>query len=118
MNQINQAILVRGSFSKSSIFCLVIFSSQSKNQDALYTMGLIQVDKKQLEQMQKDMKSRQTMYMAEAKARIAYQTALANIIQEVSDRCSDHRVVNDVVAMALQCEQEAKLELSAIPERK
>jgi len=81
-------------------------------------MGLIQVDKKQLEQMQKDMKSRQTMYMAEAKARIAYQTALANIIQEVSDRCSDHRVVNDVVAMALQCEQEAKLELSAIPKRK
>jgi hypothetical protein len=73
-------------------------------------MPLVQVDKKQLEQLKKDLKSRQTMYMAEAKARMAYANALAEILQEVSSRCKDKTLVNDIVTVALRCERQAKKE--------
>jgi hypothetical protein len=77
-------------------------------------MPLVQVDKKQLEQLKNDLKSRQTMYMSEAKARMAYENALAEILQEVSSRCKDKRLVNDIVTVALRCEQQAKTELASM----
>jgi hypothetical protein len=77
-------------------------------------MPLVQVDKNQLEQLKTNLKSRQTMYMAEAKARIAYQDGLSQILQEVSKRCKDKNLVDEIVAVALGCERQAQTELKAI----
>jgi hypothetical protein len=77
-------------------------------------MPLVQVDKKQLDQLKSDLKSRQTMYMAEAKACLAYQQGLADIMHEVTSRCKDESLVDDIAAIASGCENQAKAELAAI----
>jgi hypothetical protein len=77
-------------------------------------MPLVQVDKMQLEQLKTSLKSRQTMYAAEAKARMAYQNALAEILQEVSSRSKDKGLVDEIVAVALGYERQAQMELATI----
>jgi hypothetical protein len=77
-------------------------------------MPLVKVDKIQLEQLKTSLKSRQTMYVAEAKARKAYQNALAAILQEVSNRSKDKILVDEIVAVALRYEHQAQMELATI----
>jgi hypothetical protein len=80
----------------------------------IFIMPLVKVDKIQLEQLQRSLKSRQTMYVAEAKARMAYQNALAEILQEVSNRSKDKKLVDEIVAVALGYERQAQMELATI----
>jgi hypothetical protein len=77
-------------------------------------MPLVKVDKIQLEQLKTSLKSRQTMYVAEAKARMAYQNALAEILQEVSNRSKDKKLVDEIIAVALGYERQAQMELATI----
>jgi myosin-5 len=70
--------------------------------------------KKQLEKLKEDLKTRQTYYLAEAEARLAYQKTMAQIVGAVQDKSRDAQLVEDVVIMALECEAEAKSERAAL----
>lgn len=70
--------------------------------------------KGQLEKLKDDLKTRQTYYLAEAEARLAYQKTMAQIVGAVQEKCRDAQLVEDVVIMALECEAEAKSERAAL----
>lgn len=66
--------------------------------------------KQQLEKLKDDLKSRQSYYLSEAEARLAYQKTLAQIVGTIQEKCKDAKLVEDVVLMALECESESKEE--------
>lgn len=69
--------------------------------------------KAQLEKLKEDLKSRQSYYLSEAEARLAYQKTLAQIVGTIQEKCKDAKLVEDVVLMALECESESKEERAA-----
>jgi len=69
--------------------------------------------KQQLEKLKEDLKTRQSYYLSEAEARLAYQKTLAQIVGTIQEKCKDAKLVEDVVLMALECESESKDERAA-----
>lgn len=69
--------------------------------------------KQQLEKLKEDLKTRQSYYLSEAEARLAYQKTLAQIVGTIQEKCKDAKLVEDVVLMALECESESKEERAA-----
>ena len=69
--------------------------------------------KAQLEKLKEDLKTRQSYYLSEAEARLAYQKTLAQIVGTIQEKCKDAKLVEDVVLMALECESESKEERAA-----
>jgi chromosome segregation ATPase len=69
--------------------------------------------KHQLEKLKEDLKTRQSYYLSEAEARLAYQKTLAQIVGTIQEKCKDAKLVEDVVLMALECESESKDERAA-----
>ncbi|CAB9510650.1 MYSc [Seminavis robusta] len=69
--------------------------------------------KHQLEKLKEDLKTRQSYYLSEAEARLAYQKTLAQIVGTIQEKCKDAKLVEDVVLMALECESESKEERAA-----
>ncbi|CAB9500203.1 MYSc [Seminavis robusta] len=69
--------------------------------------------KQQLEKLKEDLKTRQSYYLSEAEARLAYQKTLAQIVGTIQEKCKDSKLVEDVVLMALECESESKEERAA-----
>lgn len=74
--------------------------------------------KQQLEKLKEDLKTRQSYYLSEAEARLAYQKTLAQIVGTIQEKCKDAKLVEDVVLMALECESESKEERAAGEKRK
>jgi hypothetical protein len=67
-----------------------------------------------MEQLKLDLKTRQSYYLAEAEAHSAYQKTMALIVEAVQDLCKDASLVEEVVRMALQCDEDAMRERNLI----
>jgi myosin-5 len=66
----------------------------------LQRMNIQQVEVKE------ELKMKQATYIAEVHSRLQYQKTMAEIVDMVQDRCRDSRLVEDVLALADDCEAE------------
>jgi chromosome segregation ATPase len=64
--------------------------------------------------MKEDVQKEQMKYMAVAESRLELQRTLANILNIIKDKCSDATLVNDMFAIAHQCEAESKSVMDAL----
>lgn len=51
-----------------------------------------------------ELKMKHGTYIAEVHSRLHYQKVLANIVDKIQERCRDHRLVEEILAMGDECE--------------
>ena len=55
-------------------------------------------------ELKEELKMKQATYIAEVHSRLQYQKALSKIVEMASERCRDTRLVEDILAVADECE--------------
>jgi len=110
----NNARLMEANASASASFTALNDHAKQLNGTNAKLIKNVEAYKKQLEKLKEDLKTRQSYYLAEAEARLAYQKTMAQIVGTIQDKCRDAQLTEDVVIMALECEAEAKSERAAL----
>lgn len=84
--------------------------SEAKKKNAAHAMEIeeYQTQVESMQTMQKELKEelamKQGSYIGEVQTRLKYKNAIGRIVEEIQGRCSDHRLVECVLAMADDCE--------------
>ena len=110
----NNARLMEANASASASFTALNDHAKQLNGTNAKLIKNVEAYKQQLEKLKEDLKTRQSYYLAEAEARLAYQKTMAQIVGTIQDKCRDAQLTEDVVIMALECEAEAKSERAAL----
>ncbi|CAB9516520.1 Unconventional myosin [Seminavis robusta] len=110
----NNARLMEANASASASFTALNDHAKQLNATNAKLIKNVEAYKAQLEKLKEDLKTRQSYYLAEAEARLAYQKTMAQIVGTIQDKCRDAQLTEDVVIMALECEAEAKSERAAL----
>jgi len=110
----NNARLMEANASASASFTALNDHAKQLNATNAKLIKNVEAYKQQLEKLKEDLKTRQSYYLAEAEARLAYQKTMAQIVGTIQDKCRDAQLTEDVVIMALECEAEAKSERAAL----
>jgi len=110
----NNARLMEANASASASFTALNDHAKQLNVTNAKLIKNVEAYKQQLEKLKDDLKTRQSYYLAEAEARLAYQKTMAQVVGIVQDKCKDAQLVEDVVIMALECEAEAKSERATL----
>jgi hypothetical protein len=69
--------------------------------------------KKQNQELQGQMRMRQGFVHAEGKMRVVCQKTISVIVEMIQDQCDDADLTEDILSIALECEEDAKSELAA-----
>jgi len=110
----NNARLMEANASASASFTALNDHAKQLNVTNAKLIKNVEAYKGQLEKLKEDLKTRQSYYLAEAEARLAYQKTMAQVVGIMQDQCKDAQLVEDVVIMALECESEAKSDKAAV----
>merc|ERR1712003_535301 len=110
----NNQRLMEANASAGQSFTALNDHAKQLNQTNSKLIKNVEAYKQQLEKLKDDLKTRQSYYLAEAEARLAYQKTMAQVVGIVQDKCKDAQLVEDIVIMALECEAEAKSERATL----
>jgi predicted nuclease with TOPRIM domain len=72
----------------------------AKQKEQVHKLNLAQIESKE------ELKMKQGTYIAEVHSRLQYQKTMGQIVDMVQDRCRDHRLVEDVLALSDECESD------------
>jgi len=110
----NNARLVEANSSASVTFTALNDHAKQLNVTNAKLIKNVEGYKQKLEKLKDDLKTKQSYYLEEAEARLAYQKTMAQVVGIIQDKCRDPQLVEDIVIMALECEAEAKCERAAL----
>jgi hypothetical protein len=69
--------------------------------------------KKQNTDLKGQLRMRQGFFDAESSIRVGCQKAISVIVEMIQDQCDDEDLTEDILVLALECEEDAKSELAA-----
>lgn len=110
----NNARLMEANSSASQSFTSLNDRAKDLNQTNAQLIKNVETNKKTLEKLKDDLKTRQSYYLAEAESRLSYQNTMAQIVNSIQDKCRNPQLIEDVVIMALECEASGKSERAAL----
>ena len=72
----------------------------SRYKQQAHALHLAQIESKE------ELKMKQGTYIAEVHSRLQYQKTMQKMVDVIQERCRDHRLVEDILAMSDECESE------------